>query len=412
MPDPTEKVFREIDRSKRELISFLKEFVQIRTINPPGENYKECAIFLEKKLKELNLKARKVDVPKKRLVDARVDFPRTSVIGLLKGKLGKQTLHINGHFDVVPVGSGWTVDPFGGEIHDGKMYGRGTSDMKGGVAAAIMAAASIARSDLELSGNLEISSTPDEETGGELGAGYLVSNGHIHGDAAIVAEGSEVDQVSIAHKGVLWMELKTIGKATHASRPHLGVNAVTKMARVLLALDKLAEDLKGRKTASSSIFHDAPWPVLTVGGKITGGTKINIVPDSCTSTLDRRLLPEEKVEDAEKEILAVIEELKRQDSELKIEMKPLLKIAPLICDKKSLIVSCLTEAIERINGASPQIVGTSGFTDAHYFGQKMPTAMFGPATHGIGHQADEYVEIDHLMRATKVFAATAIRMLS
>lgn len=352
-----------------------------------------------------------VDVPYSRLKDSGIELPRPSLLGRLKGEQGRPVLHINGHYDVVPVGSGWTVDPFAAEVRQGRLYGRGSTDMKGGITAAVMAAATLARVEAKLRGDLVISATPDEETGGELGAGYLVANGFAQADTAIVAEGSEANSLTLAHKGALWLELKTIGRAAHGSLPDKGVNAVTKMAKLVLALDRFAEELKAKRTHSSELFNDLPSPSLMPGGTIHGGVKTNVVPDSCALTLDRRLLPEENMDEAQRQILSVIEMVKSNDPELRVEAKRLLGIPAYQCPNDAPIATTLFKEITDVNGNEPRVGGTTGFTDAHYFGEQMPTAMYGCGVREKAHQADEYVIIDDVVKAAKVYALTAIEML-
>ncbi len=405
------KVLDEIDASRSELIELLKDLVRTPTVNPPGENYSECVRLLSEKFKQVGLDVQVVDVPQNQLRDSGLELPRPSVLGRLKGEQGKPVLHINGHYDVVPVGSGWTVDPFAAEVRQGRLYGRGSTDMKGGITAAVMAALTLARFEANLQGDLVISVTPDEETGGQLGAGFLVANGFAQANATIVAEGSDVNSLTIAHKGALWMELRTIGKAAHGSRPNQGVNAVTKMAEVVLSLDQFAEELKAQRTPSSELFQEFPSPSLMCGGTIHGGMKTNVVPDSCALTLDRRLLPEETIDDAQQQILSRIEKIKSDDPELKVEAKRLLGIAAYQCPENASIMAALSEAITNVNGTKPTIVGTTGFTDAHYFGAEMPTAMYGCSVREKAHQADEYVTIDDVVKAAKVYALTAIKML-
>lgn len=412
MDDVPDKVLREIDNSRQELVAFLQELVRIPTVNPPGENYAECARFIGRKFEESGIHFALIEPARMHLESRGLHFPRTSVTADLPGSEHKPVLNINGHMDVVPVGSGWTVEPFGGAIYDGKIYGRGTTDMKGGIAAAVMAAIALRRSGVELRGDLVISATPDEETGGEMGAGFLLANSFVKGDAAIIAEGAELSEVSLAHKGALWMELKTIGKAAHASSPDLGINAVTNMAKIILAIDGLAQELKTKRTPTSHLFYNVPGPVLTVGGTISGGVKTNVVPDSCVVTLDRRLLPEETMEEAEKQILSIVERLTREDPRLKVEVRTVLRVPPTLSSRDSNIAAAIIQSVAKVNGNSPRLMGTWGFTDAHFFAQKMPTVMYGPGISAKAHQTDEYVEIDHVLRVAKVFALTAIKMLS
>jgi succinyl-diaminopimelate desuccinylase len=218
----TGRVIREIDNSGNELVNLLRELVRIRTVNPPGENYVECANLLSRRFKEVGMNTNLIEVPETDLRKNGVELPRVSVLSMLKGATSNKTLHINGHYDVVPTAPGWTFDPFGGTVSDGKMYGRGTTDMKCGIVAMIIAVTAMLRSGVKLDGDLTMSATPDEETGGDLGAGFLVKNGFIKGDSTIVAEGSRFNEVALAHKGAFWLEVKTIGKSAHGSSPGLG----------------------------------------------------------------------------------------------------------------------------------------------------------------------------------------------
>jgi succinyl-diaminopimelate desuccinylase len=407
----TELILREIEDSREEITDFLRELVSIPTVNPPGTDYEKCARLISRKLKAANIESKLVEVSQGELKASGVDLPRVSVLGNLKGTIRKPVLHINGHFDVVPPGSGWTCDPFGGEIRDGNLYGRGSSDMKGSLAAAIMTLVVIARTGIQLKGDVTLSATPDEETGGELGAGYLLKNGLVRGDGCVVAEGAGVNEVSMGHKGVLWMEVRTHGRATHASRPHLGVNAVTKMANVIIGLNELSQKLEKKRTESSKLFMDTPCPSLMVGGTIRGGIKTNIVPDSCVLTLDRRLLLEENTKEAEDEVLSSLAKLRSEDAELDVQANSLLRIEPMRCDPNAEILQTLVRSVTKTSGVPPRIIATDGFTDAHYFATQMPTVMHGAGLREQGHTKNEYVVIDHVIRTCKTFALSAIDML-
>ena len=169
-----DRLLKTIEDMREELIELTADFVKIPNVNPPGEKYPEFTAFFAKRVEELGLEAEVIKVPKERVEAMGYTLPRTNAIATLKGSKNKPVLHMNGHFDVVPIGAMWTKDPFGAEIEDDKMYGRGASDMKGSIAAQVIAAAAIKRAGITLDGTITISATCDEESGGQLGAGYVV----------------------------------------------------------------------------------------------------------------------------------------------------------------------------------------------------------------------------------------------
>jgi len=184
--------------------------------------------------------------------------------------VGKPVLHLNGHYDVVPVGVGWTVDPFAGTVRDGMLFGRGASDMKGGVASMIMTAIVLKRFGINLKGSLFFSAVPDEETGGAAGTGYLVGKGYGKADMAIVPEPDKLDMVTIGYRGAQWVEITSHGKAAHGGMPHLGVNAVEKMAKVIMRLQNLKRRFEGKVSQSPIIPVESRHATLNIG-TIQGG---------------------------------------------------------------------------------------------------------------------------------------------
>ncbi|MHA1632312.1 MAG: M20/M25/M40 family metallo-hydrolase, partial [Candidatus Freyarchaeota archaeon] len=184
-------LIKKIEELREEIVELTKELVRFPTVNPPGEKYEECARFIRDKLEKVGFDAKIIDVPTEKLPELAphgANLPRPNVLGTLRGTRGNPTLHFNGHYDVVPPGKGWTVtEPFQPVIKEGKLYGRGSADMKAGIAAAIMAAKAVVESGIQLKGNLTISVTPDEETGGQAGLGFLVKEGYLEGtDYALV----------------------------------------------------------------------------------------------------------------------------------------------------------------------------------------------------------------------------------
>jgi len=409
-------VLKQVEDMREEIVNFTKELVKIPTVNPPGEKYDECAALIAKRLQDIGFDVRLVEVPSEKLEELAPSgkgLPRVNVIGSLKGAAKGSTLHFNGHFDVVPPGTGWTKDPFSPAVDDGKLYGRGTSDMKSGIAAMIMAAKALVEAGVKLRGELAISAVPDEETGGFAGAGYLVKNRLIKADYAVVTEPSSIGTIWNAHKGALWLEITTLGKAAHGSLPFMGINAFEKLVKVAQAL----ESLKPKFTKKTSGHHlepkEARHPTIMIGGVVSGGVKVNVVPSRCSMTIDRRLIPEEKMIDAKKEVEEVIKGLSRKDPELKIEVKSLLEAEAAVTSKREKICKTLTKNVKQVTSVTPRFNLCTAFLDMRFLVNQagIPTVSYGPGLLKTAHTADEYVLVDDLVIATKVLALTAMDLL-
>jgi len=410
-------VLKQVESMREEIVDFTKELVKIPTINPPGEKYVECAALIAKKLQTIGFDTRLVEVPSEELEELAPQgkgLPRVNVISLLKGAAQRPTLHFNGHFDVVPPGTGWTRNPFSPAVDDGKLYGRGTSDMKGGIAAMIMAAQALVEAGIKLRGGLAISAVPDEETGGFAGVGYLVKNRLIKADYAIVTEPSSIGTIWNAHKGALWLEITTLGKAAHGSLPFMGINAFEKLVKVAQAL----ECLKPKFTKKTSSHHvepkEAMYPTIMIGGVVSGGVKVNVVPSSCSMTIDRRLIPEEKMVDAKKEVEEVIKSLSQKDPQLKIEAKSLLEAEAAVTSQREKICQTLAKNIKQVTSVTPKFNLCTAFLDMRFLVNQagISTISYGPGLLRTAHTADEYVLVDDLVIATKVLALTAMDLLT
>ncbi|MEM4889662.1 MAG: M20 family metallopeptidase [Thermosphaera sp.] len=392
------------------IVDLTMKLVKIPTVNPPGEHYEELAEFLAKELEGIGFHVDLIRVPAEELEKHGVRLPRVIVVGSLKHVELSKILVLNGHYDVVPPGIGWSTDPFQPILRDGNIYGRGVADMKGALASMIAAVKAIVESRVSLGGNILFVATPDEETGGHLGAGYLVKKKIIRGDACIIGEPTEPDKVDIAEKGALWVELITYGKAAHGSMPHLGINAVEKMAKVIVSLESLKKAFAERKSK-------APFPeqvrfnTINIGGVIQGGAKINVVPDRCSCTLDIRVIPEDTIEAVEKTLADFLERLKREDPELKLEMKVIDRVDPAYTSETEEIVGVVKSAIGVVLGRSPRLGALPGFTDMRWFKELMPTVLYGPGSMSQAHVHDEHVAVENLLVAAKVYALTSMRFL-
>lgn len=391
------KILREVDDSRQEIIDFLVSLIQIPSINPPG-NEEEVAAIIEEKLTKSG-----IDV--KRVV---AEQGRPNIIGRVRGTEGTHLLLFNGHMDVVPIGDmgKWWVDPFGARIIDGKVYGRGACDMKGGLAAMMMAGVILRRLDIPLGGDLILTAVVDEEMGGAMGTRYLVEKG-LRADAAVVGEPS-FDRMTIAHMGNLSLKLISTGKAVHASVPHLGVNAVEKMAKVLLALNEMK-----LRHVPHRLFQDGP--TIAVGTTINGGVADNTIPDYCEATVDVRTLPGMSETEIIGEVKHLIGELKKDDDAIDVKIESHSWAESVEISEGETIVETVSDVVARITGKKPPIASANQTFDGRYLINEagIPTVAFGPGNGKCGnaHGANEWVGTDDIIMATKIYAITAVEFL-
>ncbi|OYT57330.1 MAG: succinyl-diaminopimelate desuccinylase [Desulfurococcales archaeon ex4484_217_2] len=410
-----EKVLKKVDELHEYYVNLLKDMVSIATVVPPGENYKEFVEYGKEVLKDLGMEVSVVEVPKDYLakhIPEMKDNPRYILLGRLKGD-GKTTLHFNGHYDVVPPGAGWRTDPFKPVIVNGKLYGRGASDMKGGIVSILTAIKALVESGIEISGTLEVSMTPDEEIGGMCGANYMLEAELTKPDYCIIAEPSGYDRVWIGHKGSLWGEIVVYGKTAHASTPWLGVNAFEKMVKLA---NKLIEQLKPKVESKVTKYEtDAPEgkrATIVLGSIVKGGVKINVVPDKVIFQFDRRVLPEEDFENVIKEVEEVIEEAKKEDPELKAEFKVLFEAKPAAISPQSKLALAMKEAVREVIGREPRLTLSTGFLDARFFVEKgIETLTYGPGDLSQAHVANEYIELSKIPLVSKAYILSIMKLL-
>ncbi len=377
---------------KKELIELTRQLIQIPTENPPG-NEKKAVLFLKPILSKMGFRVRTYLSPK----------GRYNLVAEKRWGKGGRTLLFNGHLDVVPSGdpSQWKYPPFSGKLSKGRIYGRGASDMKGGIASFIHAVSMVNRSNIDLGrGSLILHLVSDEESHGHQGMGFLAQRGRIKGDAAIVGEPTNLDLV-IAQKGALWLKITTFGKSAHGSRPSQGINAIEKMMKLMERLNAIPFDkehpLLGR-------------PTINIG-KILGGSKINMVPDRCEIEVDRRLLPNETKKEALKEIQTTIDSIQTKDPLFKYLIEEIDYAEPSEIHPDEEIAQIGLEVAEGVLGEKPRVRGFSGFTDGRFYVNqfKIPTLIFGPGETDQSHTTDESIEGDALIKAAQIYARIVLK---
>ena len=246
-----EHLLATIDDRRDDLVALTRDLVRIPTVNPPGDAYAPCAELLGERLRRRGFA---VEYLRAHGTPGDSDrHPRLNVVARLEAPGPGPCVHLNGHIDVVEAGQGWTVDPWAGGVRDGKLYGRGSCDMKGGLASAIVAAEALVDLGLLRRGAIEVSGTVDEESGGFGGVAWLAERGHFgppRVDHVIIPEPLNVDRVCVGHRGVWWAEIETLGRIAHGSMPFLGDCAVRHMGAVLDAFEReLWPALAARRTA-------------------------------------------------------------------------------------------------------------------------------------------------------------------
>ena len=415
-------LFRRIEAKRDDLVALTRDLIRFPTVNPPGEAYTPCAEFLGGRLK-----ARGFAVGYHRAEGEAGDsarYPRTNVVARIEGRRPGPCVHFNGHIDVVEAGHGWTVEPFEGLVRDGRVYGRGACDMKGGLAAAVIAVEALLEEFGDLPGALEVSGTVDEESGGYGGVGFLAGKGFFSRprvDHVIIPEPLNVDRVCIGHRGVWWAEVETKGHIAHGSMPFLGDCAVRHMGAFLQKLEsELYPALARKRTEMPVVPEGARQSTLNInsihGGLVEDreGLPAPLVPDSCRMVLDRRYLIEEDPEEVRQEVVRLLEGLKDSRQGFDYALREVLAFQPTMTDPEAPVVRAVSAAIEEVLGRPARQVVSPGTYDQKHIvrvGQLEDCIAYGPGILDLAHQPDEYVGIDDMVASAKVMAAATLALL-
>ncbi len=411
-----------IDGRQDELVALTQDLIRIPTINPPGDFYQPCAELIGERLRR-----RGFEVAYLRAEGTPGDsdrYPRINVVARRESGRPGPCVHFNGHIDVVEPGAGWTVDPFGGQLKDGKVYGRGACDMKGGLAASIVAVEALIDSGIELPGTLEISGTADEESGGYGGVAWLAERGWFSPprvDHVIIPEPLNVDRVCIGHRGVWWAEIETKGRIAHGSMPFLGDSAIRHMSAVLERFERELYPALARRHSQMPVAPDgARTSSLNInslhGGQGEGfdGLPAPLVADSCRMIIDRRFLIEESLDDVKGEVEGLLETLVRERPGFSYGLRELFAVAPTMADRDGPVATATAEAIRRVLGRPAQFICSPGTYDQKHvdrIGKLKDCIAYGPGVLDLAHQPDEWVGVDDMVASAKVMALSAAALL-
>ena len=404
-----------VDAHFDEEVKFLQELVRVPTDTPPGNNAPHAERTAEL-LAAMGMEAEKHAVPEAEVREAGLESITNLIVRRHYGEGGK-TIALNAHGDVVPPGEGWTHDPYGGEIVDGKMYGRATAVSKCDMASFTFALRALESLNAKLSGSVELHFTYDEEYGGVVGPDWLLNQGLTKPDLMMAAGFSY--QVIVAHNGCLQLEVTVHGDMAHAAIPDSGTDALQAAVHILNALYALNHDYLQVSSDVTGITH----PYLNVG-QITGGTNTNVIPGTVSFKVDRRMIPEENPAEVEASLRRTIDEAvasfnpPRGGREIKVDVKRLLlsrAMQPLAGNQP--LVEALQRHGEAVFGEPIPALGTPLYTDVRLYVERgIPGVIYGagPRTVLESHakRADERLDLEDLRRATKVVARTLLDLTS
>ncbi|MCX6656130.1 MAG: ArgE/DapE family deacylase [Candidatus Bathyarchaeota archaeon] len=362
----------------------LKDLVKIDSVNPtlvPGaKGESEIAEYIADWLKVLGLKV-KVD---------KIEAKRCNAVGVLKGAGGGKSLMLNGHTDTVGYDY-MTIDPLKPVVKEGRMYGRGTYDMKGGLVASLAALKAVIDSGTQLKGDVVVAAVCDEEYA-SIGTERVMEKTRV--DAAIVGEPSAL-QIKRCHKGFAWIDVETKGLAAHGSMWQVGVDAIEKMGKVLTGLEDIGTKLQLKK-------HPLVGPASVHAGIIKGGLELSTYPDKCLLQIERRLIPGEERRDVEEEMETLLRGIADKDPQFTASYEIIFyrdsMDVPETSEICQTIVNCSKEAIK----LTPAFIGGSGWLDTQIiWGKGIPAVAYGPAGGG-DHAAIEWVDLETVMDAARV----------
>ena len=414
------RLLAEIEGRRQDLIALTQDLIRIPTLNPPGEAYLEICEYLARRLRP-----RGFEIEMVRAFGTPGDsdkYPRWNVVARKEGAHKGETVHFNSHIDIVEIGSGWTFDPLGGKLADGKIYGRGTCDMKGGLAASIIAAEAFIDVYPDFSGAVEISGTADEETGGFGGVAYLAEKGFFSPERVqhvIIPEPLNKDRICLGHRGVWWAEIETKGSIAHGSMPFLGDSAIRHMGAVLTEMEAtLFPALAEKRTAMPVVPPQARQSTLNINSIHGGqpepeegftGFPAPVVAHSSRMIIDRRYLIEETPADVRQEMIDVLERVKAQRPTFQYEIRDLWTISPTMTERDAPIVAATSKAITEVLGIDPAYVVSPGTYDQKHIdriGRMKNCIAYGPGILDLAHKPDEYVGVDDMIDSAKVMALT------
>jgi succinyl-diaminopimelate desuccinylase len=401
--------YRQLDACVRglrgEMVAFTSELVRIASENPPGHAYPACVRTLEARLRALDLPC---EVVKYRPPRGIPDDSGAAVV-LSSVGAGKRTLYFSGHYDVVPVTTPGQCAP----VRKGKMlFGRGSADMKGGLASMLYAAVALHRLQIPIDGRVGLVFVPDEETGGHRGSGFLAAAKRlgVHGIGMLTPEPTS-GVVWNANRGAITMRVTVHGREAHVGLLHQGRNAFEDAIRVVAGLQRLARRVGRRRTQFTVTPDAARRSLMLVGGRVEAGSNFNVVPGRCVFTVDRRMNPEEDFEAEFQALLAVFDEARRQG--VKLDVDVFQKGRPSGTSENTALGRALSHHVRAVTGKAPPFEMCPGLLEIRFYAERgLPAYAYGPGMLSIAHGPKEFVNTDRIVDCAAIYARVAAEVLS
>lgn len=412
------QIVKHIEQNKADLIDLCCSLVNIPTPNPPGDGYERFVDFLSEWFSREKIPSEITYVPEKELsslLSKDCFGPRLFFQASLQGREPGPTIYLQGHYDTIPATQDWTRLPFVAKVDGQKLWGLGTSDMKGGLASMMMATKALAHSGAISKGKLVFLVTPDEEFASGANIRYLFSKGKIAGDYAIVGEFSGVSNLFIGMKGGVWGDLKVKGRAAHGSQPYRGINAFEKLARVMVEVeDKFKPKLLMRKSSYRFAPPEYDTPTVMMGGILKGSnTARSAVPDRVSTSFDLRTIPEDQDHKLVTEFRDFLMTLKERISDLDLEMEVASQFPTYAVPEDSPLIYAFKKVITPLIRKPPSLSISCAATEAAFFVKHgIPAVVYGPGIWQTAHAKDEYVLVEDLEMASLVYALVASLLAS
>lgn len=421
------RLFAEIASREDDLIALTQDLIRIPTLNPPGQNYYDICAYLSERLAPQGFECQLIRA--NGTPGDNDKTPRWNIIARREGQSGQAgpCVHFNSHIDVVDVGLGWTHDPFGGALVEGKIYGRGACDMKGGLAASIVAVEAFLATFPEWCGAIEISGTGDEESGGYGGVAYLAEHGFFNPERVqhvIIPEPLNKERICLGHRGGWWAQIETFGEIAHGSMPFLGDCAVRHMGAVLHEFEtNLYPTLATRHTEMPVVPEGARSSTMNINSIHGGqeeptadfdGLPSHCVPDRCRIVIDRRYLVEESKESVAGEITSLLDDLKTNRPRFEYTLTELNHVAPSMTSRDAPVVQTIARAIEEVFGQSAEYVASPGSYDQKHIdriGKLKNCIAYGPGELEMAHKPDEYIAVQDMIESAQVMAHGLTQLL-
>ncbi len=400
---------------ENEMADLLAELVAIPTENPPGRRYRSCADLLEKRLREAGLECERHEFPSPPAT-AMTQIPcsndpveeRPASLLATYGR-GERTLHFHGHYDVVPAQSPEQFQPIRKEHF---LFGRGSCDMKGGIVAMLYAVRALQECGVSLNGEIALTLVPDEETGGARGSAWLAGQGLLgrNGIGMLLPEPTS-GVIWNSNRGAISLRVKVLGKSAHVGLQHQGENAFERMLCVVEQLQKLKAEVEQRRTTCNIGAEQSRHSILMLGGQSGGGANFNVVPEQCWFTVDRRINPEENLQDEKARLLEMLERCK--SAGIPLEWEILQEGHSSNCKESEGLGLALRQSVEAVTGQPPKFEMCPGLLEIRFYAaQRIPAYAYGPGLLSVAHGPNEYVDLRKVCDCAAIYALTAIQMLS